>query len=220
MKYQAEAHRFEKSDVLISLFLGGISAVFLMFVLKNLERDLYLIRSMANSFWFLLILVPAFALGGIYITFLLGKVYNFILFQIGKFCVVGVSNTAVDFGILNLLILLTGIESGYYYSIFKAISFVVAVLHSYLWNRVWAFKSKGKGVKRVEKEFFQFLSVSTLGFGINVGTASFVVNFIGPRAGISPTLWANIGAISAVLFSSTWDFLGYKFIVFKKGRKR
>jgi len=209
-----EAYRFEKSDVLISLFLGEISAVFLMFVLKNLEGDLHLIRAIANSFWFLLILVPAFALGGIYITFLLGKVYNFIFFQVGKFCVVGVSNTAVDFGVLNLLILLTGIESGYYYSIFKATSFVIAVLNSYLWNRCWAFKSKG--VKRMEKELFQFLLISASGFGINVGTASFVVNAIGPQAGISSTLWANIGALSAVVFSSTWDFLGYKFIVFKR----
>ena len=61
-----------------------------------------------------------------------------------------------------------------------------------------------------------FLIVSSIAFGINVFVASYVVNIIGPVGEVSPILWANVGALVSLIFSVTWDFLGYKFIVFQK----
>ena len=66
------------------------------------------------------------------------------------------------------------------------------------------------------REFTQFFIVSAIGFGINVGIASLVVNLIGPRFDITEKIWANIGAIFATFFAMVWNFLGYKFIVFKR----
>jgi len=135
-----------------------------------------------------------------------------ILRQIARFIVVGGLNTFLDFAVLNLLIALSGIVSGVGFSSFKGISFLVAVTNSYFWNKYWTFESKV--TKKLE--FLQFLVVSTIGLFINVGVASFIVNVIGPVGAISPTLWANIGALVAVASSLTWNFLGYKFIVFHK----
>jgi len=136
-----------------------------------------------------------------------------IVSQAIKFILVGVLNTLVDLGVLNLLIWAFGIYSGFGYSAFKGISFTVAVINSYFLNKFWTFKMREtEGVKR---EFAQFFIVSLIGFGINVGVASFVVNVVGPQFGLGSKLWANVGAIYATFAAMSWNFLGYKFIVFK-----
>ena len=68
----------------------------------------------------------------------------------------------------------------------------------------------------MHKEFGQFFIVTLIGLGLNVGVASFVVNVIGPQFGLNETLWANIGGITAAFGVTVWNFIGYKFIVFKK----
>jgi putative flippase GtrA len=52
--------------------------------------------------------------------------------------------------------------------------------------------------------------------GLNVGAASLVVNVIGPQFGMSEKLWANVGGIGAAFAVVVWNFIGYKFIVFRK----
>lgn len=131
-----------------------------------------------------------------------------------KFILVGILNTLIDLGVLNLLIFASGISTGFAYSAFKGISFTAAVTNSYFLNKFWTFKSRGAGAAK--KEFAQFFIVSFIGFGINVGIASLVVNVIGPQFGVGNKLWANVGAICATFAAMTWNFLGYKFIVFKK----
>jgi putative flippase GtrA len=86
------------------------------------------------------------------------------------------------------------------------------VVNSYFLNKFWTFKS-------ASGRFPRFFIISLIGFGINVGIASLLVNIIGnPFAflGVSDVIWANIGAIAATLCTMTWNFIGYKFIVFKK----
>ena len=204
---------FRKSDILSSIILGEMVAVFLIFISKNLERDIPILDILIRSKWLIFFLIPALATVGVYGTFCLGRRRPF-LFQFGKFITIGLSNTAIDFGILNLLIFLTGVERGSLYSLFKAFSFLVAVTNSYFWNKFWTFESSD--TKGTGKEFFQFVTISGIGFGVNVIAASLVVNVIGPVGEISPRLWANIGAFAAIVITVFWNFLGYKFIVFKK----
>ena len=132
--------------------------------------------------------------------------------QFIKFLLVGVLNTGIDFGVLNLLMLSTGITSGIYYSVFKAISFICSVTNSYIWNKRWTFK-KGKSLEK--KEFSKFFIISLMAFGINIGVASVLVNIIGPVGGISPYVWANISALAAAGFTTLINFFGYKYLVFK-----
>lgn len=150
---------------------------------------------------------------GVYIGYLLSKIASF-FFQLAKFGEVGAANFAVDFGVLNLLIFISGVASGWAFTVFKSVSFIVAVVNSFIWNKQWTFKKKGG--EGTGKDFLQFLSVSVIGLLLNAGTASFIVNVIGPMGSMGDKTWANIATAVASVVVLTWNFLGYKFIVFKK----
>lgn len=136
-----------------------------------------------------------------------------VLDQFGKFAAVGTLNTLLDLGVLNLLMSLSGVYNGYRYIGFKALSFCVATTNSYFWNRLWTFGSKRPAMLSEYLRFGFFTLVGTL---INVSVASIIVNVIGAPAGIELKLWANIGALVAVLASFLWNFLSYRNIVFKE----
>ena len=101
----------------------------------------------------------------------------------------------------------------------------MAVVNSYVWNKYWSFALESTAAailrpkKELAQEIVQFFVVSAFGFAINVGTASIVVNAIGPQFGFSQELWANVGAIVAAFISFLWNFLGYKLIVFADNGK-
>ncbi len=128
----------------------------------------------------------------------------------------------IDFGVLNLLIFIFEISTGIYYSVFKGISFIVAVTNSYFWNKLWVFREVGpKGKVKIPQskgEFLRFLAVTLFGFGINVGLASLVVylSSLGHPTGVWEKYWANIGAAFGSLIAMIWNFAGYKLWAFKK----
>lgn len=132
--------------------------------------------------------------------------------QLGRFAVVGVLNTVLDFAVLNVLINLSQVSEGSLANAFKGISFIVAVVNSYYWNKYWTFEFK----QRVKSEFLQFFVISAIGFGLNVGAFHLVVNVVGPLGDIATKAWANFGALAGTLAGLAWNFIGYKFIVFKK----
>jgi putative flippase GtrA len=126
-------------------------------------------------------------------------------------------NFFIDLAVLNLEMFASGRSTGIYYTVFKAFSFLVAVTFSYFFNKRWAFQDKKKTEQG--KQFSQFLSVSIVGMIINVSTASIVVNYIAPQVSVvtlAPKLWGNLGAVAGAATGLIWNFLGYKFWVFKK----
>jgi putative flippase GtrA len=199
--------QFSKRDLGISVLIGFLAGFLLLPILPNIGISLKL------SAGFLVVFgVATLAGAGYLIACLIGKGL-LAMIQFAKFGIVGGLNAMIDLGILNLLIHATAISSGIFYSVFKSLSFLAAVINSYFWNKYWTFKVSGNPQAG---EFLKFLSVNIVGFGINVGTASFIVNAIGAPAGISGELWANIGAVIASLVALMWNFIGMKFIVFKK----
>ena len=125
----------------------------------------------------------------------------------------GVLATLADLGVLNFLMWISGIASGLYFSLFKGISFLVAMLGKYWGVKLWTFEKKE--MAGVGGELGKFLLVSAVGLGVNIAVASFIVNTIGPQAGFTEKIWANIGAIGAAFVAFIWNFFGSKFIVFK-----
>lgn len=199
-----------KKDYFLVSIVGFFFGLFLLPVLNNIKFPFAGI-TFASGF-LIVLLFTIFADFALFIVSLLAKLIPIVL-QVAKFAAIGALNTLLDLGILNILILISGVAVGYWYSLFKACSFIIANINSYFWNKHWTF---GISDKANVKEFGEFLAVSLVGFGLNIASASLVVNVITAPQNISPERWANIGALSATVISLIWNFIGYKFFVFKR----
>jgi len=146
--------------------------------------------------------------------------------QFFKFIVVGFMNTAIDFLVLNFLMWQTGIYQGKWIISLNAISFSIAISNSYFWNKYWTFRAKGPAVAPLEMS--QFLIVSLIGTVINSGVIFGLTTYIPPAFGLGRELWpvsnalrsaagwANFAKVMATGLSLIWNFLGYKFVVFRR----
>lgn len=134
--------------------------------------------------------------------------------QVIRFGAVGAVNTAVDLVVLNLLIFTTGMgRSGAMFALYKGIAFFCAVLNSYLINRTWTFKRVK--TKSTMLEGSQFLFISLLGGLVNIASAWYVATYTHPVWGVNPKLWPSVAALVGTLFALGFNFIGYKFWVFR-----
>ena len=197
-------------DYFIVSLIGLAFGLFLIPVLANIKLPFLTLTTASAAL--LTIFFVAFANFALWVAFLIGNKIPVIL-QFAKFAAVGAFSTLFAFGILNILIAVTRITSGVGYSGFIGLAFICAKTCRDFCNRYWTFSSANSASTG---EFGKFLSVSMVGFALNVGVASFVVNVVSHPAVFTPERWANIGALSATALSLVWNFLGYKFFVFKK----
>lgn len=199
-----------KRDYFLVSFIGVAFALFAIPILNNIKLTFFQVNFV--NILILAIVLVIFANVALWIASIIGRRMP-VIFQFAKFAAVGAFNTFLDWGILNLLMAFTGTAAGIGYTIFKGISFIVANVSSYLWNKHWTFGSQEKATA---EEFGKFFGVSVVGMIINMGIASIVVNVIGSQGGLSPERWANVGALVATVASLGWNFAGYKIWVFKK----
>jgi putative flippase GtrA len=197
----------KKLDIILALITGeGVAWLFVWLIQKSTLELVFL-----N--WLLPILFPILALCGLWIAYLIGKKY-LVIFQLAKFLLIGALFALFDLVILNFLIGYFEIARGVLYSVFITISFIIANSAKYIADKYWTFKKyerEGTGI-----EFTGFFIVTLIGGGIHIMIASLIVNSLGPQFEILPVVWANIGKIIAITIASAWNFVGYKFLVFKK----
>ena len=215
-----EEIKMTKKDLSFATGAGLLIGLLLLPVLKTAKPELYALLSL----W----IIPFFLIAtpfGLTITYYIAKKIA-VFWQLGKFIVTGVLNVLVDMGVLSLLIaffrssfqinakdvVFAGLGFLTFYSLYKAGSFIVANINSYLWNKYWTFGQTG-GKKT---EFMQFFLVSIIGFVINVVVASLVFKLGHPVGDLAQGQWGLIGAAMGSIVGLAWNFIGYKYIVFKK----
>jgi putative flippase GtrA len=133
--------------------------------------------------------------------------------QFGRFVVIGLMNTAINFAVLNLLSFAFGITKGEKIIWIAVIAFTIATTNSFYWNKRWTFHDT---TVDHGQEFTLFLIVSIVGAAINSAVVYTITSHVHPMFGFSDRLWLNIANAFATGISLIWNFIGYKFFVFKK----
>lgn len=114
-----------------------------------------------------------------------------------RFCVVGAIGAAVDFGVLNLGILVFGLAKW----LANTFSFTTAVVSNFTWNRLWTYPESKK--LALLPQLGQFFLVNLAGYAINQAVFLSLDRWV-----LAP--WGTLGynvskaiAIGVVLF---WNF--------------
>lgn len=201
-----------KIDLLIALIIGEVTAWLIVLIARNLAIEVPGIGVALPYLNYLPVIFPIICAIGLFLAYLLSKALP-VLYQFAKFVLVGGLNFLIDMGVLNFLVFYTGISAGLTQTGFKGISFSIAVINSYLWNKFWTFKRVS--TESVSREFFQFAIVSIIGLLINLGVDYVFVNMITPFGGMPLKTWAQFSAMIAAVIALFWNFIGYKFIVFE-----
>ena len=106
-----------------------------------------------------------------------------------KFATVGAIGTVVDFGIYNFLNLAVGLEPVFS----QAISFAVAVVNNFLWNRHWTYPDSRS--KAAHHQMIQFGLINVVGLLIRTPIIGGLEKPLGVFAGR-----LGVGADAAVIF--------------------
>ena len=140
-----------------------------------------------------------------------------VAYQFGKFAAVGSSNTFLDLGLLNLGIMFMDLKEGTTkFFIVATGTAVLSTVNSYLWNKFWTFEAGKREEKRIW-EIIKFYAVTGAAALVNGAITSFAaVQIVGDGGTTSGSLAATLGKIIGILSAFLINFLGYKFIVFKK----
>jgi len=199
----------KKIDLILGFLVGEGLALLFLWLLKKSQIPIPL-NLIAPSIIFLFPLLTIF---GIYISFLLGKKFLFV-YQFAKFALIGAFFALVDLTVLNFLMEWLKItrEDQLKYTIFATVSFLVATILKYFGDKFWAFEKPEK--EKMGVEFTLFFTITLVSGVIQVGSASFffkIFSFF-----IDPILAGNFAKIGGIAIASLWNFVGYKFLVFKK----
>ena len=195
-------------DIIFALISGRIIAFLLQDILMEwgISSGLYVNLAV----W---LLFPAFSLFCLWIAYLIGKKFLFV-YQIAKFLLVGAVATIIDLKIFELFnwILSYFLLVSLLFS--KGLSFLIATALKYVGNKYWAFLKHEK--ENIKKEITQFFFVTVVGMAIDIIAFYIFVNIIGTQYTISQTLWIKLSVVFAGIVAAVWNFIGYKFWVFKK----
>jgi putative flippase GtrA len=121
------------------------------------------------------------------------------IYKFLRFCVVGVTGTALDFALTYIFKEVLKIQK----YVANAISFAIAATSNYYFNRTWTFQSHSADYM---SEYFRFLIVAIIGLGLSTLILYIV------QTKFKQNFWiSKVFATGIVLM---WNFIGSKLFTF------
>jgi putative flippase GtrA len=199
-----------RKDLAAALGIGaGVGLLIQPILANNLPASIPLTLAMRLGLFVFFALFAPFAL---WIAYLLSKAWKSV-YQFAQFAAVGTLNSFIDVGVFNLETFLYGssLIGNILFAAFKAVSFLCATTNSFVWNKYWTFNDGGE--KTNTGEVAGFYTIALIGWVVNVAVAT-LVKVSGPAGS---HVWVNIMApLGGIAASFIWNFIGYKYFVFKK----
>jgi len=201
--------KMKKIDIILALVTGeGVAGLFIWLIKNSPTINLPILL------WLSPFIFPVLAVLGVWISYLIGKRYLFV-YQLAKFLLIGAFFSVFDLIIFNFLLGYFGIsrEEIVRYAVFVVISFTIVTVMKYLGDKYWAFEKSG--MEKPGMEITTYFVITLISGAIQTASASFLFALIPSIFGNAMVI-GNIAKIGGIVIASIWNFLGYKFIVFKK----
>ncbi len=122
------------------------------------------------------------------------------LSQLIKFSLVGLVNTAIHFAVFMWLYQYLNV----YHLIASTAGFILAVMNSYLLNKMWTFKVSGTLVRH---EFSRFFLVSLIALLVNLVSMALLVEVL--------TVYPPLAQLMTIVLTLLVNFSGNKFWAFR-----
>lgn len=120
--------------------------------------------------------------------------------ELQKFLIIGGVSTLINYGVFFLLFEYVRLN----HIVSASIGYLTGLVFGYFFNRTWTFKSENNSKK---KEFGSYFFVYMISLILSMSLLELLV-----KLGIDPRL----GNIAAIALSTISNFIGCKFLVFKK----
>lgn len=133
--------------------------------------------------------------------------------QIARFGIVGVINTAIDFLVTNLLVFYTGAERALALVGISLLACGIATLNSYILNRNWTFSSSN--VVTTAGTIARFYAVTFCAIVVNTSLFLFFYRYLS-QMGCDKLVSVNLAKFVGVGVASVVSFLGFKLTVFDR----
>ena len=128
-----------------------------------------------------------------------------------RFVLVGISNTILDFLVLNILLFC---KVNILFA--NTISTGIAMLYSFFMNKKWTFRNSGDNYVREVILFFIFTAI---GIWVIQNGCIYLLNLIVPDFGLPEIIYNNAIKLAASIPSLTWNYLTYNRFVFTNNKK-
>jgi putative flippase GtrA len=130
--------------------------------------------------------------------------------QFARFCVVGMSNAVIDFGVLNAALAAFPTRATVPLLAYNTAAVVLAATNSFVWNRRFTFHVRGP-LRAGEVARFAVVAVGTAALNDLV---LLTLSGLFPALMASGTLGANVLKLGAILGALALSFFGMRFWVF------
>ncbi|MBR6133648.1 MAG: GtrA family protein [Bacilli bacterium] len=116
-----------------------------------------------------------------------------------RFLIVGCLNTIVGYSIYAILIYLN-----INYLIANTISTIIGIIHSYIWNRLFTFKSNNN----IKKEILKFISVYFISYVLGLLNLYILVNILNTNK--------YIAGIINIFITTIISWFGHRYFSFRR----
>jgi putative flippase GtrA len=135
--------------------------------------------------------------------------------RFSKFSIVGLSNSIVDIGVLNLFLWLEPTREVYLLVLYNGIALVLANVNSYVWNTLWTFRGRAEhDLRQVALFSLQVL----VNIGVSSGLFWALIHPIIVYTEVPTYLAGNVAKILSVTVASTISFFIMRYVVFSRKR--
>jgi putative flippase GtrA len=135
--------------------------------------------------------------------------------RFSKFSIVGLTNAAIDIGVLNLFLWLEPTREVSTLVLYNGIALVLANVNSYLWNTLWTFRGRAEHDLR---QIVLFGLQVLVNIGISSGLFWALIHPIIVYTEVPTYLAGNVAKIISVTVASTISFFLMRYVVFSRKR--